>query len=68
MMTETPEDENVLRTVRDVLREQLASLDALGVADAAIEINAGIEILNARLGETATSEEIEALERRFLSD
>lgn len=61
-------NEEGLRAVRDVLRAQLAILDRHGEAEAAIEINAGIEILNRRLGEPTTDEEIEAIRRRFLSD
>jgi hypothetical protein len=68
MMADTARHKQALRTARDILREQLVILDALGEAEAAIEINAGIEILNMRLGEDTNAEEIAALERRFLSD
>lgn len=68
MMIDTVEHKQALRTARDILREQLVILDALGEAEAAIEINAGIEILNARLGEATDADDIAALERRFLSD
>lgn len=68
MMTDTVEYKQELRTARNILREQLVILDALGEAEAAIEINAGIEILNARLGEATNAEDIAALERCFLSD
>lgn len=61
-------NEDALRAVREILREQLAALDRLGEAEAAIEINAGIEILNMRLGEPTSPDDVEAMQRRFLSD
>jgi uncharacterized protein (DUF934 family) len=61
-------NDDALRAVRDSLREQLAILDRLGEPEAAIEINAGIEILNTRLGEPTSAEEIEEMQRRYLSD
>lgn len=68
IMAQKKLDEDALRAVRQILREQLAILDALGEAEAAIEINAGIEVLNLRLGEPPTAEEIEEMQRRYLSD
>jgi len=68
IMTEKQPTDDALRAVRDALREQLAILDRLGEPEAAIEINAGIEILNARLGEPTSAEEIEEMQRRYLSD
>ncbi|MBN8843437.1 MAG: hypothetical protein J0H88_09330 [Sphingomonadales bacterium] len=67
-MTQEVKNENALRAVREALREQLAILDKLGEAEAAIEVNAGIEVLNLRLGEPPTAEEIEEMQRRYLSD
>lgn len=67
-MAEKLEMDGALRAVRDALREQLAILDRLGESAAAIEVNAGIEILNERLGEQPTEAEIEQMQRRFLSD
>lgn len=67
-MTQELKNEDALRAVRQALREQLATLDKLGEAEAAIEVNAAIEILNLRLGEPPTAEEIEEMQRRYLSD
>ena len=50
------------------LREQLAILDRLGEAEAAIEINAAVEILNLRLREPTSPQEIQEMQRRYLSD
>ncbi len=51
-MTKVPDETKRLRGVRDVLVGQLALLDAIGEAQAAIELNSAIEILNGRIGET----------------
>lgn len=67
-MADKQPNHDALRAVRDALREQLARLDALGEAEAAIEVNAGIEILNGRLGDPTSPEDIEAMQRRYLSD
>lgn len=67
-MAEKFPDENALRAIRGVLREQLAILDSLGEAEAAIEVNAAVEILNQRLGEPTTPAEIQEMQRRYLSD
>ena len=67
-MAEKLPNQELLRTVRDALRDQLAILDRIGEAEAAIEINSGIEILNGRLGETTSPEEIERMQRRYLTD
>lgn len=66
IMAQKKFDEGALRAVRQALREQLAILDRLGEAE--VEINAGIEVLNLRLGEPPTAEEIEEMQRRYLSD
>ena len=57
-----------IRAARDALYAQLAVLDRLGEIEAAVEINAGIEILNKRLGEAVTPDELDQLAHRFLSD
>lgn len=57
-----------LREVRDTLRAQLTLLDELGEGDAAIEVNSAVEILNARLGELPSEEEIAALSRQYFSN
>ena len=54
--------------MRDVLVGQLALLDAIGEAQAAIELNSAIEILNGRIGETPSAEEMARLQRRYFSD
>lgn len=56
-----------LREVRDTLRAQLTLLDELGEGDAAIEVNSAVEILNARLGELPSADEIAALSRQYFS-
>ena len=67
-MAEKLSHEVALRAVRGILREQLAILDRLGEAEAAIEINAAVEILNLRLGEPTSPQEIQEMQRRYLSD
>lgn len=67
-MAEKLPNQELLRMVRDALRDQLAILDRIGEAEAAIEINSGIEILNDRLGEATSVEEIERMQRRYLTD
>lgn len=57
-----------IRAVRDVLVEQLGVLDRLGERQAAIELNSAIEILNERLGEQTSPEEIARLQRGYFSD
>lgn len=67
-MADEIKNETALRHVRDILRAQLEILDGLGEDESAIEINSAIEILNARLGEPTSAEDIAALQRRYLSD
>lgn len=67
-MSDKIQNKEALRAARDALRGQLAILDRLGEAQAAIDINSGIEILNGRLGEKPTAEDIEQMKRRLLSD
>ena len=66
-MTKVPDETKRLRGVRDVLVGQLALLDAIGEAQAAIELNSAIEILNGRIGETPSAEEMARLQRRYFS-
>lgn len=61
-------DEAAVRAVRDRLKVELASLDRLGENMAAIELNAAIETLTARLGERTSEEEINDLARRHFRD
>jgi len=68
MMADEIKNEKALRQVRDILRAQLETLDGLGEDESAIEINSAIEILNARLGEPTSAEDIAALQRRYLAD
>lgn len=62
------EKDMAIRAARDALYAQLAVLDRLGEIEAAVEINAGIEILNNRLGDAVTPDELDQLAHRFLSD
>lgn len=57
-----------LRAVRASLYEQLAILDQLGEMLAAIELNSAIELLSTQLGEQTSDEEIQHLQRKYLSD
>jgi hypothetical protein len=57
-----------LRAVRAALYEQLAILDQLGEMLAAIELNSAIELLNTQLGELTSDDEIQRLQRKYLSD
>ncbi len=57
-----------LRAVRASLYEQLAILDQLGEMLAAIELNSTIELLSTQLGEQTSDEEIQRLQRKYLSD
>lgn len=59
---------SALRAVRDSLRVQLAILDQLDEAPAAIELNSTIELLNVQLDEQTSEEEILRLQRTYLSD
>ncbi len=54
-------DAAALRQVRDRLRAEIRILDHLGEKTAAIELNSAIEILNDRLGETTSPDEINRL-------
>jgi hypothetical protein len=67
-MTKAPDETKRLRGMRDVLVGQLALLDAIGEAQAAIELNSAIEILNGRIGEAPSAEEMARLQRRYFSD
>lgn len=60
--------DDAMRAVRDELREQLAILDRLGEATAAIELNSAIELLNARIGEPTSEEETMQLQREYFAD
>lgn len=66
-MTKVSSGTKRLRAVRDVLVGQLALLDALGEAHAAIELNAAIEILNGRIGEMPSTDEMAWLQRRYFA-
>lgn len=67
-MNEDRRGDAAIRAIRDALREQLARLDALGEKYAAIEVNSAVEILNSRLGEAPSTEEIAKLTRHYFSD
>lgn len=67
-MTEASPEHEELRAVRDRLVAQLQILDALGENLAAIELNSAIEILNDRLGDTASDAAIEQMQRDYFSE
>lgn len=57
-------DPTTVRAIRDRLKSDLAELDRLGENMAAIELNAAIETLTRRLGETTDEADIATLKRR----
>ncbi|MBJ7438913.1 MAG: hypothetical protein JHD35_07810 [Sphingopyxis sp.] len=67
-MADILQDDQVVRAVRDRLFEQLALLDKLGESLAAIELNSAIEILNERVGDTASDASVDQLQRDYCSD
>lgn len=68
MMADSEQDKVAIRAVRDKLKVELAELDRLKIRMAAIEVNAAIEVLNGRLGEETSPEEIQKLQRRHLTN
>ncbi|HET6526843.1 hypothetical protein [Sphingopyxis sp.] len=67
-MADSEQNKIAIRAVRSQLKLALAELDRLRIRMAANEVNAAIEVLNDRLGETTSPEEIETLQRRHFSD
>ncbi len=57
-----------LRMVRDALLGELAVLDQLGEHKAAFALNAAIEMLNGRLSEPTSDEELRKLRARYFSN
>jgi hypothetical protein len=57
-----------VRASRDRLRAELAELDLLGEVRAGDDVNAAIEILNLRLNEPTSDEEIQRLQNRLFSN
>ncbi|MGH6697598.1 hypothetical protein [Sphingopyxis sp.] len=57
-----------VRASRDRLRAELAELDLLGEVRAGDDVNAAIEILNMRLNEPTSEEEIQRLQNRLFSN
>lgn len=57
-----------VRASRDRLRAELAELDLLGEVRAGDDVNAAIEILNLRLNEPTSEEEIQRLQNRLFSN
>lgn len=67
-MPDSEQDKDAIRAVRNQLKIALAELDRLKIRMAANEVNAAIEVLNDRLGEETSPEEIQKLQRRHLSN
>lgn len=67
-MADSERDKVAIRAIRDQLKVALAELDRLKIRMAANEVNAAIEVLNDRLGEETSPEEILKLQRRHLSN
>ena len=67
-MADTEQDQIAIRAARDQLKVILAELDRLKIRMAANEVNAAIEVLNGRLGEETSPEEIQKLQRRHLAN
>lgn len=67
-MADSEQDKDTIRAVRNQLKIALAELDRLKIRMAANEVNAAIEVLNDRLGEETSPEEIQRLQRRHLSN
>lgn len=67
-MADSEQDKVAIRAIRDQLKVALAELDRLKIRMAANEVNAAIEVLNDRLGEETSPEEILKLQRRHLSN
>lgn len=67
-MADSEQDKVAIRAIRDQLKVVLAELDRLKIRMAANEVNAAIEVLNDRLGEETSPEEILKLQRRHLSN
>jgi len=67
-MADSEQDQVAIRAVRDQLKVALAELDRLKIRMAANEVNAAVEVLNARLGEETSPEEIRKLQRRHLAN
>ena len=67
-MADSEQDKVAIRALRDRLKVELAELDRLKIRMAANEVNAAIEVLNGRLGEETSPEEILKLQRRHLTN
>ncbi|MCW0197389.1 hypothetical protein [Sphingopyxis sp.] len=67
-MTQDSDHSPMMRGVRDTLVEQIGVLDRIGELRVASMLDACIQALNDRLGEPASSAEIEQMKRNYFNN